>query len=675
MRGSGRGIGWTGRLSTLAPTIEDAPPAPLIGMSDAEAADRRARGQGNNVHFAPSRSYGEIVRDNALTPINILLMATGTLLISLQLFRDAAVTVGLVALNVGITIVQEFRSKRALDRIALLTRPKATVIRDGQERTIDPAELVVGDLIVARPGDQIVVDGRMVRGSEAEMDESLLTGESTGVPKETGDPVSSGSFLRTGELVYEAERVGAESRANSLTIEARQFNRIYTPVQRQIALVLRIMILTIFVIGGPVALDLILRVVAWALDPVYGSLATQLKAAYEGYPVEENVRTAAVIISLVPQGLALMLTVAYAMGAVRISRHNALLQRANAVESLSHVEVLCLDKTGTLTTNRLTYHDIWPLQGDRAEMEAALGALAASVTAGNKTVEAISAALSGEKATVSDEVPFSSRWKWSGARIERNGRREWLIMGAPEVLERVMPHDIPAAQRIDEWTSQGLRVLLLACADGGVEIRRQDRVPELPVGLEAVGLVALRDELQPNVQETIDHFEEANVELKIISGDHPETVAALARQAGVDIHQEHGLYSGMDLTRMNDREFAEAALLGTVFGRITPEQKVGLIEALQKAGKYVAMIGDGVNDVLALKRAEVGIAMEHGSQATRAVSDLVLLGDSFAALPPAFREGQRIVRGAQDLIKLFVSRVLAMVVVIVGVGTLGVGFP
>ena len=357
-----RGIGWIASLITQEPTTQTAA-KPLIGLTDAEAAIRRARGQGNNVHFAPSRSYRQIVKDNALTPINIILIATGTLLVSLQLFRDAAVTVGLVALNVGITIFQEFRSKRALDRIALLTRPKATVIRDGTERTIDPAELVVGDLLVVRPGDQIVVDGQMVGGTEAELDESLLTGESTGVMKRIGDTISSGSFCRTGELIYEAEKVGAESLANELTIRARQFNRIYTPVQRQIALVLQVMIIIIFVIGGPVALDLILRVASHVIEPFASDMADQLTAAYADYPLEENVRTAAVIISLVPQGLALMLTVTYAMGAVRIAKQNALLQQSNAIESISHVDVLCLDKTGTLTTNNLRFHDSLAFNG------------------------------------------------------------------------------------------------------------------------------------------------------------------------------------------------------------------------------------------------------------------------------------------------------------------------
>ncbi len=647
------------------------PPTPDTGLTDADAARRRAAGQGNDVAFAPSRSFGQIVRDNAFMSINVIIFVVGVALLAMGLVSDAVVTVGLVLMNVVIAVFQEWRAKIALDRIALLARVKATVIRDARERQVDQAEIVLGDLLAARAGDQVMVDGRIVTSDHVALDEALLTGESDPVSKDEGDPVYSGSFVVSGRMTYEATQVGVGSRANRLTAEARMFQTTQTPAQREIDLVLRVMVLLILVLGGPIMLDLVIRLLGMLVDAINAPFAAQLNRAYQGYSVQESVRAIAVVVGLLPQGVALMLTVTYAMGAIRLAGQGALLQQANAIESLSHVDTLCLDKTGTLTTNALAVSEIEPLAESSAGLAGALGAYAANATSRNKTIEALAAAFPERSRPVRDEIPFSSARKWSAIALEGDPP---LVLGAPEVL---LPHtDRPDAisAQVSAWAERGLRVILLARADAGETLRDGDE-PCLPDRLTALGLVSFRDELQPDAAETLERFRKADIGIKIISGDNPDTVAALVRQAGFDAGRELTVVSGIDLANMSDRELADAAEAGEVFGRITPEQKLALVRHLQSRGHYVAMIGDGINDVLALKQAEVGIAMEHGVQATRAVADMVLLGNAFGVLPAAFREGRRIVRSMQDLLKLFLTRSLSVAVAILGAGIVGAAFP
>jgi cation-transporting ATPase E len=665
-----------GTRTNAQPTDSDRPPAEgdLRGLSEAEARARQAAGQGNAAAFAPSRSYGEILRDNAFTPINVIIFAIGAALLLMRLYLDALVTVGLVLVNVVVAVVQEGRAKRQLDRIALLSRPKATVVRDGRERAVDPAEVVVGDVLIVRPGDQVVADGRIVGDGRMEVDESLLTGESEPVAKRPGDPVSSGSFCVAGTAAYEAEVVGAESQANRMTAGARAFRQVRTPVQRAVDLVLRVMVVLILGLLGPVVLDLVIHGLSLVADALNAPFADALGRAYQNYSVEETVRSIAVVVGLVPQGMSLMLTVAYALGALRLAGKGALLQQTNAVESLSHVDVLCLDKTGTLTTNRFTFDRLHPLAATAADLASALGDYAASAATRNRTLEAIAAAFSASPKPVKAEVPFSSARKWSAIAFDHPSRRGLYVLGAPDVLQPLLRPGVDLAAPLAELTAAGLRVLLLADHPEPDALQAGDD-PRLPAGLRPLGLVSLLDEIQPGARETLAAFRQAGVRPVIISGDNPDTVAALARQAGFGQDGELRSVSGLDLAALDDGTLAGAVEETTVFGRITPEQKRRLVEALQRNDHYVAMIGDGVNDVLALKRANVGIAMQGGSQASRAVADLVLIDDSFAVLPAAFSEGQRIVRSSQDLMKLFLSRSLAMVAIIVGAAVVGAGFP
>lgn len=621
---------------------------PLSGLTDQEAAARRARGQGNNAHIQTGRTYADILRENVITLINVIMFVIGAVMIALGRYGDAFVSVGLILLNVVIGVYQEARAKRQLDKIALLTRPQVSVLRGGAEKTLDPSELVIGDLIVVRAGDQIMVDGTVIGDGRVDVDESLLTGESDLIPKRAGDQLLSGSFAVTGSVMYEATQVGAESFANKLTASAKAYRSVRTPLQQDVGMVIGILMLIALFIGFMMLISAILYSV----------------------PALRSVQMAAVIAGLVPNGLFFMVIVAYALGALRIVQRGALIQQSNSVESLSNVNVLCMDKTGTLTANKINYADVLPLGSDKAELERILGAFAHSVTSSNKTSEAIAAALPGTPQPLIDEVPFSSARKWSAITLE-NGV---YTLGALEMLQPYLAADHPDfTAQLRAWSDAGLRVLLLAHHPDAMTLHDAQEQPRLPENMQPLGLLCFSDELRPSLKETLEGFAKANIALKVISGDNPHTVAALAKQAGFP--GDLKVISGTQLAEMDDTEFEQVAQETTVFGRITPEQKEKLVDVLRRRGQYVAMIGDGVNDVLSLKKANLGIAMQSGSAATRGVADMILLNDSFAALPPAFLEGQRIVNGMQDILRLFLTRALFVALLIVSVAMVDAGFP
>ncbi|HSR29269.1 MAG TPA: HAD-IC family P-type ATPase, partial [Anaerolineae bacterium] len=626
-----------------------------LGLSESKVIALREQGQGNAVQFQTGRTYLQILRKNAFTFINTVLFAIGIFLILLGQLDDAVVTAGLVLMNVLVGVYQEGRAKRKLDQLALLTRPQATVVRSGQEQSVDPDELVLGDVLLAHPGDQIVVDGEVVGGGRMEVDESLITGESERILKQAGDPVYSGSFCATGSAFYEAQKVGADSLLNQLTAGARAFRQVKTPLQRDIDYIIRILVLLVTQLGILLGISFLIH----------------------GLALVEGVRMAAVIVALVPQGLFFMTTVAYAMGALRVAGKGALIQEANAVESTSHVNLLCLDKTGTLTTNRIQLEATLPLSdrpnNDDAELRRLLGIYAASASGGTQTTAAIREAYIEQSHPVAQEVPFDSARKWSALTFEEPDLRGVYVLGAPEILQPYLQPHADLDLKMGEWAQQGLRVVLFAHCLDEFPLHDDDGQPQLPTGLIPRALLSFRDELRPEATETLQHFAELGIEPKIISGDNPQTVAALARQVGLDGDMQ--VISGLDLAGMEDAELEAAVATATIFGRITPQQKEGLVRLFGDKGYYVAMIGDGVNDVLSLKQAQIGIAMQSGSQATRSVADIVLLGDSFAALPIAFREGQRIVRGMEDVVRLLLTRTLYVLLLVVATQLVGVPFP
>jgi cation-transporting ATPase E len=635
------------------------------GLSEADAQSRLASEGGNRVPDVGGRSWWDIVRRNLFTFINITLMIIGIVLILMGRPRDALLASGLAVVNGLVGVFQEARAKRRLDQIALLNRTMASVVRDGVERPLDPEKIVRGDVLRIGAGDQVFADGRVLADSALEMDESLLTGESDPMQKRPGDTVSSGSYCLSGSGWYEAERVGAENTAAKMTAGARAYRVPLTPLQTQVNLIVRLLL----VLASFFLVTILLGSIIW------------------DYPIEDTILAAAVVLGIVPSGLFLMIVVTYSMGAVRLATRDALVQGTNAVESLSNVDIFCMDKTGTLTANKMRLAEVLPIGAREGEVRAMLGAFARSTTAGTKTSEAL-AAIPGEKHPITAEVPFSSAYKWSAVSADDDGFRGVFALGAPEFLGPLLsasgrPGDACIAptkaslEPPDGWAAQGIRTLLfahgarpaplgeLALADNGL--------PTLPPGMKPVAWLGFTDELRPHVGVALQGFRDAGIALKVISGDNPETVAALAKQAGLS--GDALLVSGLELDEMDDTQFREAAERTTVFGRVTPEQKQRLVESLRSNGHYVAMTGDGVNDVLGLKQANLGIAMQSGSQATRDAADIVLLRDSFGALPDAFREGQRIRRGLCRILELFLSRVFAVALLILAVLIVQAGFP
>ncbi len=615
---------------------------PFAGLSEAIVPALRAAGQGNNVEIRTGRSHLDILRQNLFTFINAVFFFITVLMILLGRMGDAFLVVVVIFGSVVISICQEFWAKYKLDKIALLQRPHVTVIRDRQTKEIDLTDVVLGDILLVRPGDQMVVDGVVVGEGKVEMDESLLTGESDLIPKLQGDWIYSGSFCVTGSTYYKAEKVGRDTTAYQLMASAKVFRFSYTPLQREINTIIRVFLLIACFLLILLGISMVSRSIS----------------------LTDAVLTAAVILGLVPVGLYIAITLAYGTGAVRMAGQNVLVQQVNAVESLSNVDVLCMDKTGTLTTNRIMLEAIYPLDGDKNRLREILGEYAASTAAGNKTSEAIARACPGSAKPVVAEVPFSSARKWSALSFSDT---DTYVLGAPEVLGA----NLEQAQQdyIHEQANLGLRVVLFAHSSQLLDAQTQ----QLPEELQAIAILSFSDELRPMAKETLTEFARAGIKLKIISGDNPQTVAALARQAGFDAGDR--LVAGPQLAHLDDTQFAATASEGVIFGRITPEQKAEIVKHLRRQGNYVAMTGDGVNDVMSLKQANLGIAMESGSQATRGVADIVLLKDSFAALPKAFLEGQRIRNALQDALKLFMIRGFTITLLIFCSGMVTQSFP
>lgn len=608
------------------------------GLSQAEVEERRARGETNLAPPPTSRSYARIFFDNAINPVHVTLFSISTLLLILGLVGDAVLTAGLVLGNVVVGVFQESRAKRQLDRIALMTRPQALVIRDGDQQVIDPNDIVLGDLMVVRAGDQVQVDGPVLEASGLSLDEALLTGEADLVRKAPGDTLHSGTFCITGEGRQLAETIGSETVSYKITARARAFKTVRTPLQSEVGVVIWVMAGLVAILGLAVA----------------GSFVN----LYDELPLVESTRAAAVVVALVPQGLWFMITVAYSMAVVRTARSGVLIQRLNAVESISRVDVLCLDKTGTLTSNALNLEEIKPLALSDDELRRRLGDFVASASFRNRTSSTILEACPGTEREPTQEVVFDSTRKWSGLAFDD----ELYVIGAPEILQPLVRADHDYEQDVEGWTDRGLRVLLFAGRDdaGGIDMEAPDGIA--PGSLTAYGLVVLRDELRHDAAETVERFTGGGVKLKVLSGDNPETVAALARQAGFS--SEAMAIAGTELEGLDDEAVSDLVDRSTIFGRVTPDHKEDLVRGLQRRGHFVAMIGDGVNDIPALKAAQVAAAMRSGSPATRNVADIVLLEDSFGALSKALLEGQRIRRGMESIFRLFLVRTLAIAVVI-----------
>ena len=608
-------------LGGLTETLPLAIAERAIGLSEAEARRLLAE-RGPPPPPPTSRSTRSIVVANVFTFFNAILLVLGVLTLVFGDWRDA-LFVGIIVANSGIGIAQELRAKKALDRLAALVAPDATVVRDGEPRKVAVDEVLPGDVVRVQAGDQVVADGVLASSEALALDESILTGESALVARATGDGLRSGSFAAEGAGIYLVEAVGADSYAQRIAGEAREFRHPRSPLER--------------------AINRLLFVLVGIMIP----LGTILVYSLRERDVEDGVTVAvAGIVTLVPEGLVLLASLTFAAAALRLTRRGALAQQLNAIESLASVDVLCLDKTGTLTEPTLRVVAVEPAQGvESEELADALGRFAASSPARNATLSAIAAVHAGVPEQPSEHAPFSSRRRWSGLRL---GDRRY-VLGAPELF----PLDLILGGRAAKEAGAGRRVLAFGTTEQPLATDG-DGTPGTPTPL---GLVVLSEELRPQARETVEFFQAEGVELKVLSGDSPDTVAAIARDAGIPVENV------VDASR--DTPTIEA----TVVGRISPDGKRQLVEELRARGRYVAMVGDGVNDVPALKAARLAIVQGSGSEMARSVADVVLVHDDFAAVPAMVAEGRKILRNVQRVAKLFVAKsaFAAFLILLIGV--------
>lgn len=609
------------------------------GLSEAEAA-RRLAARGRLPRPPASRSYASIVAANVFTVFNLILAVFGSLTLAYGAWQDA-LFLGILGANTTIGIVQEVRAKRALDRLAALVAPTATVVRDGAPRRVRVQELVVGDLVRVQAGDQVVADGRIVSAQGLALDESILTGESQPVVRGQGEEVRSGSFVAAGIGEYEVTAVGAESYAFRLTRTARSFRHPRSPLERA----LNHLLLTL--VAAMVPLGLLLGYALWERRE----------------PVGEAVTTAvAAVVTLVPEGLILLTSLTFAVAALRMARRGALVQQLNAVESLASVDVVCLDKTGTLTEPEPRVLALVPAPGvAREALERALARYAASARSRTATLEAIARALPAPAGAPEAEVPFSPARRWSAVSLDGTG----YVLGAPELFPLG-----PLAARAEKEARLGRRVVALAVTSASLETDGGE--PELPPELALLGLVVVGERLRAQAAATVAFLRREGVELLVLSGDRPETAAAVAAQAGLPVRGQ--ALDARSLPR-GGREMAEAVLAAGVVGRASPEDKRRVVDALLAQGRYVAMVGDGVNDVPALKAARLAIAQGSGSEMARRVADLVLVQGDFAALPEMVAEGRTILRNLTRVAKLFVTKSAFAGFLIVSIGLSEVAYP
>ncbi|MGW5868770.1 HAD-IC family P-type ATPase [Streptomyces sp. NPDC055239] len=609
------------------------PTGRATGLNPAEVAERVARGEVNDVPVRSSRSTTEIVRANVFTRFNAIIGVLWVIMLFVAPIQDSLFGFVIIA-NTGIGIIQELRAKKTLDGLAVIGESKPTVRRDGRGTEISTSEIVLGDLVELGPGDKIPVDGEAVETESLEVDESLLTGEADPVVKKPGDKMMSGSFVVAGGGAFTATKVGREAYAAQLAEEASRFTLVNSELRNGIST--------------------ILKYVTWLMIPTsIGLIISQLVVKDDNFK-ESVAYTVGGIVPMIPEGLVLLTSVAFAIGVIRLGRQQCLVQELPAIEGLARVDTVCLDKTGTLTEGGMDVTELRPLGGaDEAYVRKVLGALGESDPRPNASLQAvIDAYPDSEEWRCTQSLPFSSARKYSGAAFsEGDGDTSAWLLGAPDVL---LPDGDPSLAEIEDLNQQGLRVLLLARAAGELDDA------DVAAGAEATALVVLEQRLRPDAADTLRYFEEQDVRAKVISGDNAVSVGAVAGKLGLP-----GAENTVDARRLptDHDEMAKALDANSVFGRVTPQQKRDMVGALQSHGHTVAMTGDGVNDVLALKDADIGVSMGSGSEATRAVAQIVLLNNSFATLPSVVAEGRRVIGNITRVATLFLVKTVYSVVI------------
>jgi len=608
----------------------------IPGLTDAEVAQRIADGKTNDIPARATRSVSEIVRANVFTRINAILSVLLVIVLVTGSLINGIFGLLIVA-NSIVGMVQEIRAKQTLDKLAIVGQAKPLVRRQSGVRALTPAEVVLDDIIELGPGDQVVVDGEIVEDAGLEVDESLLTGEADHVAKRVGDPVMSGSYVVSGTGAYRATKVGRDAYAAKLAAEASKFTLVKSQLRSGI--------------------NTILQLVTYLLIPAgLLTIYSQLFTTHAGWR-DSVLRMVGALVPMVPEGLVLMTSIAFAVGVIRLGARECLVQELPAIEGLARVDVVCADKTGTLTENAMRVSEVRQLDGRCDRIGDVLAALAAADARPNASMQAIADAYRMPPDwTTTAVAPFKSATKWSGASYGEHGN--W-VLGAPDVL--LEPASAPAA--VAEQTGErGLRVLLLGASDLPVDH------PNAPGRVTPVALVVLEQKVRPDARVTLDYFAAQHVSIKVISGDNAASVGAVARRLGLS-------GESIDARRLPtaQAELADALERYTTFGRVRPDQKRAMVHALQSHGHTVAMTGDGVNDVLALKDADIGVAMGSGSPASRAVAQIVLLDNRFATLPYVVGEGRRVIGNIERVANLFLTKTVYSVLLALLVGLAGLG--
>ena len=604
----------------------------MLGLSQKEVEIRINNSQTNAFEAKTSRSIQQILWHNIFTPINNLVLGMGIILLLFNFGTRAWVYISIIFVNILLGVVQEIRSKIALDKITHLSTPTAVVVRDGLEITIPSPDIVLDDIVKIQTGDVVPVDGVVVSGC-AQTNEALLTGESNLISKKLDDEVLSGSSVISGRLFITATRVGASSMANSLTTQAKRYRVTYTRTQKDINRIIEGVFVLVFVL----------------------CCVSFFRSWSGGIPLPRAVEQIAVIVGIIPNSLFVLIGLSYSLGAIRMFRQNTLVQQLNSIESLSSLDILCFDKTGTITTGNMVFHQLETMSDNLiSDVWDQLAAFSQAVTIANPTMEVVQREskhlnIPRNTSNILVEIPFSSQYKWSGITFEPSESpivtHRTYIMGAPEIL---MKHVDPA---ISEYQSRGFRVVVFASsADKLVESDN----PKLPENLEYLGYIVLQDELRVGVKDTLKTFHESGVKTKIISGDGVLTLKAIySLIMGKNTEQ---VISGAELESLDQIDFDRTIIETSIFGRITPQLKERIIDRLKAQGNQVAMVGDGVNDILSLKKADLGIAMNSGSQSTKQIADLVLLDNSLSSLIYGLTEGQKIQLGLKHIFQVQLTR-------------------
>jgi cation-transporting ATPase E len=630
---------------TLPPLMTTTTPA--AGLTHAEALARQQRGEDNSFQVRVGRTYTQIVVENVFNLFNIVLFTLLFVVLSMGDYATVFFAGFSVVSNTFLGMIQEIHAKRKLDKLATLSEQTVQALRDGQWQTISMRAVVLDDILRIEPGDKLVVDGVVVTADSLEMDESLLTGESDAVAKEPGMEVYSGSFCLAGSGTMRATRVGANSNINKLAIVAKEYKRVRTPTQQIIDTVVQVTVVVMFVLIPMVFVASFVN----AITPL------------------EALRSAVVFVtSLVPQGLVLVAILSLTIGAIKISLQRTLIQRVNAVESLGNATVLCFDKTGTLTKNLLAVQQVIPLvDADERTINAWLLAYLDNLAHLNRTAGAVREYVETRAAPLPArrkvrEVPFTSGRKW-GAVIFDDAA---YVLGAPE---RVLPKQRltdTLDHSVTNLSLQGLRVLAFTRVEGTFNEK------DARDGAEPLALVVLSDQIREDIQATLESFRQEGIDLKVISGDSLDTVKAIAAQAGMSA--DHA-YTGAQIDAMSDGELETIVGEATVFARVEPDTKKRIVAALQRRGAYVAMVGDGVNDVPALKQANLAIVMNDGTQISKDVADIVLLDNAMSTLPKAFHEGTEITQTIFGTMKMFLVKNVYNILFFIFVAFMSLPFP